>query len=808
MKHRAYLSKTSSLLQVIDWSSTPLGSPDKWPVSLRGFVSMVMSMPTPAILFWGSDLTQIYNDGYAEIMGPRHPRYFGAPYRMCWPETYALIYPWMRRVLDHAEVVEVQRERIPLTRLGFEEDAYFTFTFSPLRDDSGRIAGILQPVFEVTDSVLAERRASVLRALATVSVRPDPWTPAIAILTGAMEDIPEAAICELDHNGGAKILEATAGCSIGTTGEDDLANLIYAAEQADRRGDEALHTVVLPLSDSASRSSRKFLVAATNPRLRADTAYAQFMEMVGAELSAALKRIEAATAEERQHAHLNRLFMQAPAGIAVLRGPTHVFELINPLYRALIGHRDIRGLPLSEALPELVGQPFSAILDRVYLTGEPYVGLAEPVLLARERGSAMEQAFFNYVYQPLHDVEQRPEGILVFCYEVTDQVLARQHAEQLTQALRLEHRRKDEFLAMLAHELRNPLAPISSASDLLLCSAHNANVVEQASRIIGRQVRHLSGLIDDLLDVSRVTRGLVVLDRESQDLRAVLLASAEQARPLIASRSHGLRMDLPPPTMFVLGDHKRLVQIFSNLLNNAAKYTPDGGQITLSLQATDVQAIVTVSDTGIGIEAHMLARMFDLFVQGERGADRAAGGLGIGLSLVRSLVEMHGGSVEAESKGPGLGSCFRVRLPTLAPSSDDVPSDDVLGDMCRGRGEPVLVVDDNVDAAKMLALQVEAVGYSTEVTHTGHGAVRACAQRQYLACLVDIGLPDLHGVEVVRRIKSGPVDDCPLLLAVSGYGQQADMNLAREAGFDHYFVKPVDIAALASALHERAEKRR
>jgi len=194
MKHRPYLSTTAALLDSTDWSRTPIGPMSQWPMSLRSYVSMVMAMPTPAIIFWGPDLTQIYNDGYAQIMGPRHPRYFGAPYRECWPDTYPLIFPWMRRVLDHAEVIEVERELIPVTRLGFEEDAYFTFTFSPLRDDAGRIAGILQPVFEVTDGVLAERRANVLRSLSALPPGGEGlWDSAMQVLAEDRGDITDGA---------------------------------------------------------------------------------------------------------------------------------------------------------------------------------------------------------------------------------------------------------------------------------------------------------------------------------------------------------------------------------------------------------------------------------------------------------------------------------------------------------------------------------------------------------------------------------------------------------------------------------------
>jgi signal transduction histidine kinase len=810
MKHRPYLSTTAALLDGTDWSRTSLGPMSQWPMSLRSYVSMVMAMPTPAIIFWGPDLTQIYNDGYAQIMGPRHPRYFGAPYRECWPDTYPLIFPWMRRVLDHAEVIEVERELIPVTRLGFEEDAYFTFTFSPLRDDAGRIAGILQPVFEVTDGVLAERRATVLRKLSALPLVAGLWQAALDVLAQDRGDVTEAAICDVDAHGNATLRAAMAApdAQAPVLAPDRLAGLVAQARAVPGPLEIAGRRVrVASLERPGVGEPGRHLLACTNPRLPWTPAYAQFLEMVAAELSSALKRAEESGAEERQRAYLAGLFMQAPAGIALLRGPQHVFELVNPLYRALIGHRDVQGLPLREALPELAGQPFEAILDRVWRTGRPHVGLAEPARLAREAGGAEEEVFFNYVYQPLQDAEQQREGILVFCYEVTGQVLARQESDRLMAALREEQRRKDEFLAMLAHELRNPLAAVRSASDLLRVASSDARIVEQASGIVSRQVQHLSGLIDDLLDVSRVTRGLVVLASERQDLRAVLLDAVEQVQPLVEAHAQGLVLALGDRQPFVAGDRKRLVQVFANLLNNAARYTPDGGRITLALDVDDGHALVSVADTGIGIAAELLPRVFDLFVQGERNADRAAGGLGIGLALARSLVEMQGGRIEAESAGAGQGSCFRVRLPLLEVPSTQEPRDAataVREGAVRGRGEPVLIVDDNVDAALMLALQLQFAGYDVDTAHDAGAALAACARRDYLACLLDIGLPDMTGMELAARLKSGQ-GAFPLLIAVSGYGQETEIRAALAAGFDHYFVKPTSVEQVSRLLRAHAD---
>jgi CheY-like chemotaxis protein len=328
--------------------------------------------------------------------------------------------------------------------------------------------------------------------------------------------------------------------------------------------------------------------------------------------------------------------------------------------------------------------------------------------------------------------------------------------------------------------------------------------VARASSIVSRQVSHLSGLIDDLLDVSRVTRGLVTLERSPQELRSVLLDAVEQVRPLVEAHAQRLILDLAAQRLFAAGDRKRLVQVCANLLNNAARYTPDGGQITLRLSAQGEHAIVSVADTGIGIDAALLPRLFDLFVQGHRTADRAAGGLGIGLALARSLVEMQGGRIEAESAGPGHGSRFQVTLPLVDASLEPAPADGEGDAAARGRGEPVLIVDDNVDAAQMLAMQLELAGYEVETTHDARSALAACAQRAYLACLLDIGLPDMTGLELAARLKAD-APSFPLLIAISGYGQDSDIRAALAAGFDHYLVKPTSVVQLSRLLRARAD---
>ncbi|MDB5773850.1 MAG: hybrid sensor histidine kinase/response regulator [Burkholderia sp.] len=383
------------------------------------------------------------------------------------------------------------------------------------------------------------------------------------------------------------------------------------------------------------------------------------------------------------------------------------------------------------------------------------------------------------------------------------QSLQRKQAERdkAEQDLRAADQRKDEFLAMLAHELRNPLAPISAAAQLLKLVQLDEARVKQTSDIIARQVDHMTSLVDDLLDVSRVTRGLVTLDLKPLDLNPLVSDAVEQVSPLIKTRRHQLTVELPEDSALVAGDQKRLVQVIANLLNNSAKYTPEGGNIVLSVEVLKDHVALSVNDDGIGMEPELVSRVFELFAQAERTSDRSQGGLGLGLALVRSLVGLHGGSVQAYSKGTGKGSTFSIRLPRLCERraeprvQAEIPLVATPAGMMR-----MIVVDDNADAAHTLAMFLEAEGHEVAVEYEATGALaraRAIAPR---VCLLDIGLPDIDGNELARRLRAMPETAKAVLIAVTGYGREQDKKDAMAAGFDYHFVKPVDTSKLAALL--------
>jgi signal transduction histidine kinase/CheY-like chemotaxis protein len=468
---------------------------------------------------------------------------------------------------------------------------------------------------------------------------------------------------------------------------------------------------------------------------------------------------------------------------------------VNHAVTALMGERDYIGLPVRDAVPELVSQGYIAILDQVYTTGKPFVAYGKPATIRRAPDAAPVECFLNFVYQPIFDAHGKVEGIFIEGNDVTEQYVSQRMAEE---KMRQEAQHKDEFLAMLAHELRNPLAPIGSAADLLALGRPNEATVAKASAIIRRQVTHMSGLIDDLLDVSRVTRGLVTLARIPTDVVAVAREALEQVRPLIMARHHRLEVDLPPQPVLVAGDSKRLVQVLANLLNNAAKYTHDGGAITLRLARIGQRVVIDVTDTGIGMTAAVLANAFVLFTQAERTPDRSQGGLGIGLALVKSIVELHDGTVTAASPGIDGGSTFTISLPHAQTQALPGPARDVLP--TGGQRRRVLVVDDNVDAAELLALFLAARGHHVMVEHSAAAAVQCAQDNDPDVCMLDIGLPEMDGNALARRLRALPGMARALLIAITGYGTQADRHHAAAAGFDHYLVKLVGMTALLNLI--------
>jgi signal transduction histidine kinase/DNA-binding response OmpR family regulator len=512
---------------------------------------------------------------------------------------------------------------------------------------------------------------------------------------------------------------------------------------------------------------------------------------VVARVEAQLLRARVRWVEDEHRRRLASVFSHAPVAIALLRGPTHIFELANGPYLELIDGRDVVGRTMREALPELEGQGIYEILDRVYASGERFVGRSHRTLLRRGPAHELEACYFDFVYQPTFDGRGQVDGIAVVAFEVTDLASARQAAEEANRA-------KDEFLAMLGHELRNPLAPILTALQLLRLRGVQAG--ERERTIIERQVRHLVGLVDDLLDVSRITRGKVRLSQVPLEVSEAVAKAIELASPLLEQHRHDLVVDVPTHGLAVLADPDRLAQIIGNLVTNAAKYTSPGGRIRVSATLDGQDVVLCVRDTGMGIDPEMLPRIFDLFTQDRQAIDRAQGGLGLGLAIVRSLVVLHGGTVTARSEGRGRGSEFIVRLPHVTIGIARARQEDAEQAQPASSGLRVLVVDDNKDAALMLAEALAQAGHQTAMAFDGPGALREAARFRPDVALLDLGLPVMDGFELARQFRSHAELQTTKLVAVTGYGQEHDRRRTQLAGFDAHLVKPVDIQSVSELI--------
>ena len=471
-----------------------------------------------------------------------------------------------------------------------------------------------------------------------------------------------------------------------------------------------------------------------------------------------------------------RALVEGGADAVLVVSPDGTIVYANPAAGALLGrpHR------------ELVGRQF----------GTPVVGgETTEVDLLRADGSAgvaeMRAVALTWRGQPAQFASLR---------DVTD----RKRAEA---ALAEAGRRKDEFLAMLAHELRNPLAPIRNAVYLLRARTAPDAPGRDTLDMMDRQVEHMARLLDDLLDVSRVTHGAIRLQKVPLDAGEVIARAVETAGPHVDARRHSLVVEAEPGPHPLHGDLARLVQVVSNLLINAAKYTPDGGRIAVSLRREGNDAVVRVRDNGVGIQPELVPHLFETFAQGARSLARSEGGLGLGLALVRSLTELHGGTVHGRSDGPGKGAEFEVRLPLALPR-EPAPRPAEPAKTRSATPLRILVVDDNVDAADSLVQVLELLGHVAEAAYDGPSGVAGAVRYRPDLVFLDIGLPDMDGYAVARALRAAPEAAGARIVALSGYAQDADRARSREAGFDDHLMKPLDSAALVRALDEALRRAR
>jgi signal transduction histidine kinase/CheY-like chemotaxis protein/PAS domain-containing protein len=864
------------------WETTPVGPVASWPFSLRLAVRTLLDCQLPMYLVWGDQFLEFFNDAYVPVTGDKEEARIGGDARRTWAEIWPTIGPMFERVRQ-GEPVGHRDLPLSINRYGYFETCYFTFSYSPVYEESGRVGGVLATFMETTHTVLAERRqafqlglADILRReteagplLKTAGRHVSTYAAGAAAIYATVDHAAQAAVIREQWRNGAPDGEPGRTVPLDMLAFGRAAQLLRGdticvpdvAQDPDLPGFEAWLAqgiaagIVVPLMDGDRLEAVMALHAPSTQRW--ETAEVQLVEDGARRTWEALRRIRAEQAL-RDETRILELMRHATERLASTLDIEPLMQAITDaatqltgaefgsfFYNNTDGNGDayllytLSGAPrekfanLGQPRPTKVFGPTfygSAPVRSDDITKDPRYGSMGPhhgmppghlpvrsylaASVVSRSGEVIGGLFFGHstpgmfsarteelistfagqaaiaidnarLYDMAQKAAQEREGLLA------SERAARAEAER-------HNKMKDEFLAMLAHELRNPLAPITSAAQLLRLPDVNEGLRLKASSIISRQVRHMTELVDDLLDVSRVTRGLIKLDSEVLDLNKVAMAAVEQARPHIEERRHALTVDLPAEQVPVEGDRTRLIQVLVNLLNNSAKYTPAGGNITLAVASDGLSSTVSVRDNGSGIDPQLLPHVFDLFTQADRAPDRSQGGLGIGLALVKSIVRMHNGRVAAHSAGAQQGTTMTVTLPLASMQAGETPR--TQGIAAETRPLPVTIVDDNLDAGQSLAVLLRAHGHTVQVYEDASTTLRAPEVEGTEVFILDIGLPDMTGYELARRLRRQPCHASAVFVALTGYGQERDRELSRQAGFDHHLVKPVDIAKLAQIL--------
>lgn len=801
-----------------DWSASTIGPVATWPQSLRSMLSAVFNSPMLGAVLWGPELLFFYNDAYIPSLGQRHPDGLGRPVSEVWGSAWDQVSELFYGCLASGIGFEMSDVEIPMNRNGEHVTTYWDFSATPIYGEDDTIVGLLNQGIEITGRVIADREKSAiagkLNFQLTLADRlrsmADPEEVVTAasellgkhlgvarVLYGAADESGE--ILRIKRDWGNGTLPSIAGVELKI---DDFGPVIG---EAVRTGQTVAVTDVMNDERSSSYvhayssvGIRAFLAIPLIKRgkLKAILSLHDGPPRHWTERDVALAQdmVERTwLAEESAHAQAE-LRAERDRSQAVFDTMTEGFVIIDRNWTVL--YMNTEGLRLSgRTASQAIGQHHWKVWFEL-IDSDPY-HLYRRVMVTRQ--PEMMEFVFTYPDAKTAWLELRAypvdDGIAVLIRDITD----RREAEA---KLHDADQRKDEFLAMLAHELRNPLAPIGAAAELLQLVKLDDERVKKTSAVIGRQVKHMTGLIDDLLDVSRVTQGLIELDNGVIDIHQVVSEAVEQVSPLIRSRGHELTLRLSPQTALVHGDQKRLVQVLANILNNAAKYTAEGGHLVLCTSVRESDVLIEVIDNGIGMTADMTKRAFDLFAQAERTSDRSSGGLGIGLALVRSLVELHGGTISCDSNGLGTGSTFTIYLPLLRQEVDSRSRhlDENASVGTTDTSLRILVVDDNIDAAEMLKMFLEAMGHYVFVEHGSRQALERAKLDRPQVCLLDIGLPEMDGNELARQLRARPENREAVLIAVTGYGQEIDRINAISSGFDHHLIKPLDPSKLLSIL--------
>jgi PAS domain S-box-containing protein len=747
----------------------------------------------PALLaFVDSDVRYVWvNEGYRRWFGrPREEIIGRRAGEVLDAASWANVRPYVERALA-GEAVDFDNRLLFADRPARD----VRVSYVPQRDGSGKVRGFAVLVSDISEMKTVEtalRRSERMLEQAQAAAHVGSWE---VTLDERGREVPGSSLWSAETY---RIL----GYEPGST-----ASAARFRERLHPADAEAVHARVMAGFARLEPSETEYPIARPDGSVRVLRAWFRFERAPDGKTTHVLGTCQDIT--EHRQAELEVRRARAQLELVVDSTPAFISRYdrerrlvwANRSYAARFGKKpeELAGISMTDLVGEQAARVFDPFFARV-LEGES-------IQVELEVPYADGPRFIQLIAAPARDAAGVPDGGVAVLSDLTHRRLLERERERALADLQEANRHKDEFLGMLAHELRNPLAPILNGVEILEnLRPGQEELASKYHTIIARQAQHMKRLLDDLLDVSRVSQGKIQLHQERVDLNALLQQAVEATRPTLVEKRHTLSLTLAPQQLVLEADPTRVVQVFANLINNAAKYTDPGGNVAITSAAEGDEAVVSVRDNGVGMTPELLTRAFDLFVQETRSLDRAQGGLGIGLTLVRTLVKMHGGSVRAFSEGLGRGSELVVRLP-LAPRAGSFPPAPAPKRSDRpGVSLRVLIVDDNVDAAEVLGQLLEIMGHEIAVAHDGPAALAAAAATPPDLILLDIGLPGMDGYEIAARLRAAGHTSAALV-ALTGYGRENDFRRSRAAGFDHHLVKPVSLAQLQKIIADLGGRR-
>ena len=779
-------------IRAFPWEKTPLGAPGTWPQALRTTVRILLTTGHPTMIMWGPDLICLYNDAFSQSLGPeKHPSILGAPGRHAWAEVWPVVGAQIEQVVRGEGAVWHENVCVPIIRFGALQEVYWTYSYSPIDEPESPngVGGVLVTCAETTAQVTSERRLASEREKFLQLFDQAPTF--LALLRGpnhVFEMANHSYLALVSHRSiiGRTVAEALPEAE--AQGYVKLLDEVYRSGKPYNAWGARIELQILP----GSPPEERFVDFIYQPMTDRDgTVYGILVQ--GVDVTG---RTQTDRALAMSRARLDYATRLSGVGFWYCDLPFEYLEWDARVKEHFFFPPDAR-------------VTIDAFYERIHPADRPSTQAAIEASIANKTP-------YDIVYRTVHPgtgevkwiralggTDYAPDGTPTHFDGVTVDVSAQkrdqQHLAHLNRQLREQDQRKDEFIATLSHELRNPLAPIRAAAKVI-ASPHAAPAqLRQAQSIVERQVNHMALLLDDLLDIARITQGKLQIKKETLSLFPVVDAAVEAVRPTLDRKSQQLDVKLPSDAILLEADHLRLSQVISNLLTNASKYSDPGTRIELNCTVQDDTLVLSVKDNGIGIAPESIESVFEMFSQIDSVAGRSEGGLGIGLALVKGIVQLHGGHVEARSGGLGKGSEFIVHLPLGMRMQ--AASRPLAGlDRAPSPGRKVLIVDDNRDAAESLAILLEMAGHEVRVAHLGRAALTLAQTFRPDTAVLDIGMPDLSGYEVAESLRREAWAADIQLIALTGWGQDADKRRALEAGFHHHLIKPVDADRLAEIV--------